>query len=40
MSGKNVAKWMIEGEIKTMRRKSKHSCTSEKGAKGERESNK
>jgi hypothetical protein len=32
MGGKSVAKWMIEKEIKTRRRKSKHSCVSGKGA--------
>jgi hypothetical protein len=40
MGGKNVAKWMTEEQIKTTKRKSKHSCVSVKGAKGDRESNK
>jgi len=33
MGEKSVAKWMIEKEIKTRRRKSKHSCVLEKGGK-------
>lgn len=40
MGGKNVAKWMMEKEIKPRWRKSKHSCMSEKGAKRDRKSNK
>jgi hypothetical protein len=35
MGGKSVAKWMIEKEIKTKRRKSKHSCVGKGREKGQ-----